>query len=96
MLKFKVYFKASTDKIFSDLPKELQQNIVEALCKLAENPFGRNQDVKKISGFTEAYRLRVGRWRILYAIYEKKIEIEIIDIFLKKGKEDYTRRLRAL
>ena len=96
MERFKVYFKTSADKIFSDLSPELQQSTVEALFKLAENPFHRSQDVKKISGTVDAYRMRVGRWRILYTIYEKKREIEVIDIFLKKGKEDYTRRFQNL
>lgn len=96
MERFRVYFKTSAEKIFSDLSSELQQSVAEALFKLAENPFSRDQNVKKISGATDAYRIRVGRWRILYTIYEKKKEIEVIDIFLKKGKEDYERRLRIL
>ena len=96
MERFRVYFKTSTEKVFSDLSAEFQQNIVEALFKLAKNPFQGNLDVKKISGFADAYRMRIGRWRVIYTLYTNKREIEIIDIFIKKGKEDYTRRLRTL
>lgn len=93
MERFRVYFKNSAEKIFANLPEELRQSIVETLFKLAENPYCRDQNVKKVSGATDAYRIRVGRWRILYTIYEKKKEIEVMDVFLKKGREDYDRRL---
>ena len=93
MGRFKVYFKNSADKIFAGLSRELQQNIVEALFRLAENPFSRDQNIKKISGAVDAYRIRIGRWRILYTVYINKKEIEVIDLFLKKGKEDYSKRM---
>ena len=93
MERFKVYFKTSAEKIFATLPSELKQSVVEALFKLAENPFSRGQNVKKVSGSVDAYRIRVGRWRVLYSIYIDKREVEVIDIFLKKGREDYSKRL---
>lgn len=96
MERFRVYFKSGAEKAFANLSEELQQSIVEALFRLAENPYRRDQNLKKVSGATDAYRIRVGRWRVLYTLYASKREIEVIDIFLKKGKEDYARRSRAL
>ena len=52
--------------------------------------------MKKISGTKFGYRLRVGRWRVLFALFQKEKRIEIVDIFLKKGERDYLRKMRLL
>ena len=46
---------------------------------------------KKLSGTKTGYRTRVGKWRVLFSFENK--EIDIVDIFLKKGPEDYRRRV---
>ncbi len=45
---------------------------------------------KKLGGATNGFRTRIGRWRILFTL--KTGEIEIADIFMKKGRGDYRRR----
>jgi len=42
-----------------------------------------------------SWRLRVGRWRILFALFDKEKRIEIVDIFLRKG-EDYKKRIKLI
>ncbi len=90
---YKIIFKPRAEKIFVKLDKKIQQQIVIEVEKLAQNPFAKN-NVKKISGTECGYRLRVSRWRILYSLYIDKNLIEVIDIFMKKGKEDYFLRRR--
>lgn len=46
---------------------------------------------KKLSGYKNGYRTRIGQWRILFVLDNG--EADIADIFLKKGKDDYRRRL---
>ena len=53
-------------------------------------------DLKKIRGVEGGYRLRVGRWRILFSLFSKEKRIEIIDIFLKKGRKDYMEKMKLL
>jgi mRNA-degrading endonuclease RelE of RelBE toxin-antitoxin system len=38
-------------------------------------------DLDKIEGTQRGWRLRVGRWRILFALFDKEKGIEIVDIF---------------
>ena len=92
---FRVFFAPRVDKEFYKLPQELKQEIYTELKKLSENPFLHPQ-VKRIEGTKNGYRLRLGRWRILFTLFQKEKRIEIVDIFLKKGKEDYNKRIHLL
>jgi|AntAceMinimDraft_16_1070373.scaffolds.fasta_scaffold00428_12 mRNA-degrading endonuclease RelE of RelBE toxin-antitoxin system len=92
---FKVFFAPRADKEFGKLPDKLKQSFYLEIKKLRENPFSYPQ-VRKIENTKFGYRLRIGRWRILFALFSKEKRIEIVDIFLKKGKEDYSRRRHLL
>ena len=45
------------------LPVEQQDAIFAALRRLADDP--SSVDFQKLSGFTDRWRLRVGRWRVM-------------------------------
>jgi hypothetical protein len=49
-----------------------------------------------VEGTKFGYRLRLGRWRILFVLFSKEKRIEIVDIFLKKGEKDYDKRRHLL
>ena len=71
-----IIYSKQAAKAIDDINNPFKKNIKEAIEKL---PAG---DVKKLKGFSNAYRLRVGNYRILYDITDK---IEINDI-LPRGK----------
>lgn len=88
---YQVILKSRAERIFAKLDKKTQQRIVIEVEKLAQDPFAKS-NIKKISGTEYGYRLRIGRWRILFSLYTNKRPIEMIDIFIKKGKKDYLLR----
>lgn len=92
---FKVFIKSRAEKEFAKLPNNLKQEFYEEFKKLAQDPFHHSK-VKKIKDTKFGYRLRIGRWRILFALFSKEKRIEIVDIFLKKGKEDYLKRRKLI
>jgi mRNA interferase RelE/StbE len=59
---------------------ELVKRMDRAIQSLAENP--RPQDCKKLrsSKHDNLYRLRVGDWRILYAIEEDELIVLILEV----------------
>lgn len=73
------------------LSQGLRQEIYNEIKTLSENPF-LHPHIRKIKGTKFGYRLRFGRWRILFAFFLEEKQIEVVDIFLKKGKEDYSKR----
>ena len=88
---FRVFFTSRADKELGKLPQGLKQKIYSEIKTLSENPFLHPQ-IRKVKGTKFGYRLRLGRWRILFALFSKEKRIEIVDIFMKKGKEDYEKR----
>ena len=52
--------------------------IFEAVGELTENPFHRG--VKKIVDMESTYRIRPGRYRVVYTIFETMLVVEIIRV----------------
>lgn len=82
MVSYRIELKSSAAKELEKLPRKMIPRVVTAINKLAENPYPRG--VKKLAGFERTYRIRVGDYRILYDIFEKKLIIEIIRIRHRK------------
>ncbi len=89
---FAVVLKPRAEKEFTKLSRELQQKLFDEFKKLSANPFAVRG--KKLWGTDNGYRLRIGRWRILFAMLDNERKIEVVDIFMKKGREDYMRKLK--
>jgi len=92
---YKVIIKPRAERQFAKLPDELKKKFCEEFKKLSVNPLAHPQ-IKKIKDTKFGYRLRLGRWRILFAVFSKEKQIEIVDMFLKKGRENYKRRKHLL
>ena len=75
---YRITFKRSAQKELTEIPKPFNQNIVTSIDKLAENP--RPDGVKKLKGEYNAYRIRVGDYRIIYTLEDiiKIVEIQRI------------------
>jgi len=92
---YEVIIKPKAEREFGKLPKKLQKRFQEEFKKLSINPFALPR-IKKIEGTKRGYRLRISRWRVLFALFSERKRIEIVDIFLKKEKKDYSKRLKLL
>ena len=75
---YRITFRRSAQKELAEITKPYNQNIVTAIDKLAENP--RPDGVKKLKGEDNAYRIRVGDYRVIYTIEDviKIVEIQRI------------------
>ena len=73
---YNVSFKETARKEFYSLPKKILSRVASSIDNLSENP--RPQGVKKLKGQTESlWRIRIGDYRVIYAIDDK---IRIINI----------------
>lgn len=64
----------NVEKFIRKQSKDVQQRIIMAIYKLPEG------DVKKLKGFANYYRLRVGDIRIIFEKEDDKLKIIVIDI----------------
>jgi mRNA interferase RelE/StbE len=72
---YKVFIEKLAQKELLNIPKNDQNRIIEAIQALSKNP--RPHHVKKLSG-REAWRIRVGKYRIIYEIDDGKLTILVI------------------
>ncbi len=92
---FEIYLTKRAERNFAKLPDYLKEKFYKEFEDLSTNIF-TNPQVKKLQDIEFGYRLRIGRWRILFAVFTKEKQIEILDIFLKKGKNDYNKRKKLI
>lgn len=87
---FRILFSSHGARAFEDVPHNVKEGIIQELESLADDVSWYRR-VKKLKGSENRYRLRIGRWRVLFVLQNK--EMEVMDIFMKKGKEDYRRHI---
>ncbi len=82
MARYRLLIKPSAVKEIEAIPqKRERQLLVERIARLAENP--RPVGVEKLSG-QDKYRLRQGRYRILYAIEDQDLLVYVIKVGHRK------------
>lgn len=65
-------------KFIAALNTKMRAKLKKKLVDLKANPF-KGQDIKKLTGFNDFYRLRMGKIRIIYRVVNNDIEIVDID-----------------
>lgn len=81
MEKYRVEFRKTAQREIERLPKKDILAILKAIGTLSENPRGQNSI--KLTG-EEKYRLRVGRYRILYEIHDDVLLILVVKVAHRK------------
>jgi len=74
-----VEFGSLAKRFLKNCNKDLQERILAKIEKLRENPFP--QEVKRVEGKKDKiFRVRVGKYRILYAVFLEQNALLIADI----------------
>ena len=81
MAAYKVFFKKSVEKDFTAIPKKNLKKIFERIEALAEDP--RPPGCEKLTG-QQRYRLRQGRYRILYSIQDDELTVWVVKVGHRK------------
>lgn len=81
MAVYKLFFKKSVQKDFDAIPKKDLRRILSRIEALAEDP--RPPACEKLTG-RERYRLRQGRYRIVYSIQDDELTIWIVKVGHRK------------
>ncbi len=84
-MAYRVFIERNAEKNFKKTPKEIKKKIIAAAVELKNNP--RPLNVRKISDSENYYRIKIGDYRIIYEIDEKRKKINIFRI--RHRKEAY-------
>ncbi len=82
MKRYNVLLTQTAEKELSRLPGKEIKKIVEILKYLEENP--RPIGCKKLKGYKNLWRLRVGNYRIIYAIDDIILLVDVREIGHRK------------
>ena len=81
MAAYEIFFRKSVWRDFESIPKKDLKKILQRIHMLAENP--RPPGCEKLSG-GERYRLRQGRYRILYSIQDDVHTVRVVKVGHRK------------
>jgi len=81
MAEYRVYFRASVQKDFRTIPKKDLKKILQCIETLTREP--RPHGYEKLTG-QDRYRLRHGRYRIVYSIQDEALTVWIVKVGHRK------------
>jgi mRNA interferase RelE/StbE len=85
---FQVVVSRRAGKALKELPEPYRRRILELLLIFRENPVPANHyDVKKLKGYRNTFRVRIGDFRIIYEVKWKTREICIL--LVRKREKAY-------
>jgi mRNA interferase RelE/StbE len=76
-MRFQIILPKSVQKELNRLPDDIANRILARLAGLEANP--RPPDVKKLKG-RDAWRIRVGDYRVIYEIHDQALQIIVITV----------------
>jgi len=78
MAPYEVEISRTAEKQLRALPRGEQERILRRILALADDPLPRGS--RKLGGYEDGYRIRVGRYRILYSVGGRELVIIILKI----------------
>ena len=77
-MSYTVRIERAAGKAFDRLPPATKQRIAAAIDALGENP--RHSGVIKLTDSDNGYRVRVGRYRVVFAINDPTATVSVVRI----------------
>jgi mRNA interferase RelE/StbE len=81
MAAYRLFFKKSVQKDLDSIPKKDLKRILSRIESLSEDP--RPHGCEKLTG-QERYRLRQGRYRIVYSIQDDELMVWVVKVAHRK------------
>lgn len=81
--RWQVIIHRKAEKTLKRLHGEMLERIRDAVRSLAEDP--RPIGYKKMSGYDNLYRIRVGDWQIIYAIEDDRLIVLVLEVAPRSG-----------
>lgn len=80
-MAYRVEFERTAEKELDALPAQARARIIKALHRLAGNP-RKSPNIKALHG--GGYRLRVGNYRVLYAVKDDLLLVLVVKVGHRK------------
>ena len=81
-MSYRVIIPKPVQKQLNNLPSETRLRLLAEIRLLKDNP--RPDGVKKLKGYENTYRIRVGNYRVIYEIKDKEAIVLILSSIHRK------------
>ena len=78
MARYEIEISRTAERQLRRLPRVEQVRVVRVILALAHDPFPRG--ARKLSGYDDVFRVRTGRYRILYSISKRTLVIVVLKV----------------
>lgn len=82
-MAYRLVITGAARKDLDQLPKEVLERADPKILALAENP--RPFGSEKLQGFENLYRIRVGKYRVIYAIDKPSVTVTVAKVEHRKS-----------
>jgi len=82
MASFSVEVTRTAEKQLRRIAKRDRNRLVDAIQGLADRP--RPQGARKLQGYDDVYRIRVGQYRVVYEILEDRVIVVVLKVGHRK------------
>jgi mRNA interferase RelE/StbE len=82
MASYSVELTATAERQLRKLAKPEQARLVTAIRRLAEEP--RPRGARKLQGFDDLFRIRVGTYRVIYSVEEERLLVLVLKLGHRK------------
>jgi len=82
MAIYEIQWKPSAVKELKKIDSKTVPRIIKVVESLSSNPFPSG--VRKLYSSEHAYRIRVGDYRVIYTVFERRLVIEVVRVRHRK------------
>jgi mRNA interferase RelE/StbE len=79
-VKYAFRFTAAAQRQLRAIDRPVAMRILTALTTLGDNPYREDADIKKLTGPSGLYRLRVGNYRVAYQVEDGELIILVVEV----------------
>ena len=78
MASYRVEVSATAERQIRKLPRPDQVRVLRVILALSRDP--RPPGCRKLTGFGDAFRVRIGRYRVVYAIEDRRLVVIVLKV----------------
>ena len=82
MANYEVEISRTAERQLKKLPPPDQRRVARAMLLLADDPYPRG--TRKLLGYEDIFRVRVGQYRILYSVSERSLIVIVLKVGHRK------------
>ena len=79
-MTYDIEFTKKATKELKLIDAKVAKQLMGKIEELAKDPYSKELDIKKLRGINDVYRLRHGKYRVLYEVNNSKLIVTVIKV----------------